>query len=124
MLRSYVNYYHTWRTHLSLEMDAPESRAVQHSPPVYEEGAAEDYAMFNDGPVRRNDAAVEDPSETDDDPSALSEDARETRTEESEFEGCLPAFTRGCQRDTDCCGASVCRSEPGSISGNTHCTPE
>ena len=29
VLRSYVDYYHEWRTHLSLEMDAPESRAVQ-----------------------------------------------------------------------------------------------
>jgi putative transposase len=29
VLHSYVAYYHTWRTHLSLEMDAPESRAVQ-----------------------------------------------------------------------------------------------
>jgi hypothetical protein len=24
-----VEYYHNWRTHLSLEMDAPKSRAVQ-----------------------------------------------------------------------------------------------
>ena len=29
VLLSYVEYYHHWRTHLSLEMDAPESRAVQ-----------------------------------------------------------------------------------------------
>jgi transposase InsO family protein len=29
VLRSYVEYYHTWRTHLSLEMDAPEPRPVQ-----------------------------------------------------------------------------------------------
>jgi putative transposase len=29
VLRSYVDYYHHWRTHLSLEMDAPASRAVQ-----------------------------------------------------------------------------------------------
>ena len=29
VLRSYVEYYHTWRTHLSLEMDAPVSRSVQ-----------------------------------------------------------------------------------------------
>jgi hypothetical protein len=29
VLRSYVEYYHDWRTHLSLEMDTPESRAVQ-----------------------------------------------------------------------------------------------
>lgn len=29
VLRSYVDYSHHWRTHLSLEMDAPESRAVQ-----------------------------------------------------------------------------------------------
>ncbi len=29
ILRSYVDYYHDWRTHLSLEMDVPASRAVQ-----------------------------------------------------------------------------------------------
>jgi transposase InsO family protein len=29
VLRTYVDYYHHWRTHLALEMDAPESRAVQ-----------------------------------------------------------------------------------------------
>jgi putative transposase len=33
MLRSYIDYYHCWRTHLSLEMDAPESRALQ--PPEF-----------------------------------------------------------------------------------------
>jgi putative transposase len=29
ILSSYFNYYHRWRTHLSLGMDSPESRAVQ-----------------------------------------------------------------------------------------------
>jgi putative transposase len=29
LLRSYVGYYHTWRTHRSLEMDAPEPRVLQ-----------------------------------------------------------------------------------------------
>jgi transposase InsO family protein len=29
VLRSYMDYYHHWRTHRSLEMDAPEPRAVQ-----------------------------------------------------------------------------------------------
>jgi putative transposase len=29
ILRTYVDYYHHWRTHLSLEMDAPESRSAQ-----------------------------------------------------------------------------------------------
>jgi len=29
VLQSYVDYYHHWRTHRSLEMDAPEPRAVQ-----------------------------------------------------------------------------------------------
>ena len=29
VLRAYLSYYHHWRTHLSLAMDAPESRAVQ-----------------------------------------------------------------------------------------------
>ena len=29
ILTRYFNYYHCWRTHLSLEMDSPESRSVQ-----------------------------------------------------------------------------------------------
>ena len=29
VLRSYIDYYHHWRTHPSPEIDAPESRAVQ-----------------------------------------------------------------------------------------------
>jgi putative transposase len=29
MLRSYVDYYHTWRVHRSLDMDAPDPRPVQ-----------------------------------------------------------------------------------------------
>jgi len=29
VLHSYVNYYHNWRVHRSLEMDAPEPRVVQ-----------------------------------------------------------------------------------------------
>ena len=29
ILRSYFGYYHDWRTHLSLDMDCPEPRAVQ-----------------------------------------------------------------------------------------------
>jgi len=29
VLHSYVAYYHHWRTYLSLEMDAPASRAIQ-----------------------------------------------------------------------------------------------
>ena len=29
VLRSYISYYHHWRTHQSLEMDAPKPRAVQ-----------------------------------------------------------------------------------------------
>jgi transposase InsO family protein len=29
VLQSYVDYYHAWRTHLSLGMDTPGSRAVQ-----------------------------------------------------------------------------------------------
>ncbi len=28
-LASYFDYYHRWRTHLSLDMDAPEYRPVQ-----------------------------------------------------------------------------------------------
>jgi hypothetical protein len=29
ILNRYFDYYHRWRTHLSLEMDTPESRLVQ-----------------------------------------------------------------------------------------------
>jgi putative transposase len=29
VFRSYVAYYHSWRTHLSLNMDSPELRAIQ-----------------------------------------------------------------------------------------------
>ena len=29
VLRSYFSYYHSWRVHQSLEMDAPEPRPVQ-----------------------------------------------------------------------------------------------
>jgi hypothetical protein len=29
VLNSYVDYYHHWRTHLSLDMDCPEPRAVE-----------------------------------------------------------------------------------------------
>ena len=33
ILIRYFDYYHRWRTHLSLEMDSPESRSVQ--PPAH-----------------------------------------------------------------------------------------
>jgi transposase InsO family protein len=29
ILRCYFRYYHSWRTHLSLEMDAPHGRSIQ-----------------------------------------------------------------------------------------------
>jgi putative transposase len=31
-LASYLDYYHRWRTHLSLAMDSPESRRAQAPP--------------------------------------------------------------------------------------------
>jgi putative transposase len=34
VLQSYVSYYHTWRVHRSLNMDAPEPRAVQPPEPA------------------------------------------------------------------------------------------
>ena len=34
VLHSYVSYYHTWRVHRSLNMDAPEPRAVQPPEPA------------------------------------------------------------------------------------------
>jgi putative transposase len=33
ILKSYFGYYHRWRTHLSLDKDAPESRPVQDLQP-------------------------------------------------------------------------------------------
>ena len=33
MLKGYFGYYHRWRTHLSLDMDCPEPRPVQHPDP-------------------------------------------------------------------------------------------
>ena len=33
LLRSYVDYYHHWRTHLALGKDAPVSRAVESAAP-------------------------------------------------------------------------------------------
>jgi transposase InsO family protein len=36
VLRDYLGYYHRWRTHLSLEMDAPERRPVQETGRIVE----------------------------------------------------------------------------------------
>jgi hypothetical protein len=80
--------------------------------PIDEEGAAEDFERFGDGPVRRSMPEVE------------GRPAGEQATEELDVEpeGCLAPLSR-CRQDVDCCGTSVCRSRPGAISGHFECTP-
>lgn len=35
LLKSYLAYYHPWRTHRSLEQDSPDGRAVRSADPGY-----------------------------------------------------------------------------------------
>ena len=83
---------------------------------VDEEGAADDFERYGDGPVSRGW------------PEAEGRGAAESRpwqdaNGESEAEGCVPLFS-SCRRDSDCCVASVCRSRVGTISGSFECTPD
>ena len=78
---------------------------------VDEDGAAEDFEQFGDGPVVRTEAGDREA-----DPEAPPE-----REEELAVESCSSAFSP-CRQDSDCCGASVCRSRPGTISGHFECT--
>ena len=60
LLRSYVGYYHTWRTHRSLAMDAPEPRVIQ--PP--EMGPVEAAGSRRTSSPLRTDSGVKFPPRT------------------------------------------------------------
>jgi hypothetical protein len=98
----------------TLDADDPDEFLPPDRVAVAESGAAADYAEYEDGPVRRDPLELEDESGNDD-PEADGLD------EELEAERCLPAYST-CRKDTDCCGFSVCRSRPGTISGYFECT--
>ena len=81
------------------------------------DGAYEDFQLYRDGPVSRS-GSVD--LEAGADP--LSEPEPTKRERALEAEGCFAPFS-SCRIDTDCCGTSVCRSAPGTISGSFECTP-
>ncbi len=83
---------------------------------VDEDGAADDFERYGDGPVSRSRREAEVGAET-------ASRAMEDESPAFEAETCRPAFSP-CGRDADCCGASVCRSRPGTISGYFECTPD
>ncbi len=96
------------------EAFAPDEPGLLFPIRVDEDGAAEDFERFGDGPVSRSMPEAEDrPTE---------DRATEDLDVEPEAEACLPPFS-GCRQDVDCCGTSVCRSRPGTISGHFECTP-
>ena len=81
---------------------------------VDEEGAADDFERYGDGPVSRGWPEAEGRGAT---------ESRPWEDTEGEAEGCVPLFS-SCRRDSDCCVASVCRSRVGTISGSFECTPD
>ena len=83
--------------------------------PVDEDGAASDYALYGDGPALRRGVDLEGSRAYDLQPDATPDEGVET-------ESCLPPLTAGCKRDSDCCGTSLCRSRPGTISGHFECS--
>jgi len=83
---------------------------------VDEEGAADDFERYGDGPVSRGWPEAEGRGATESRPWEDSDG-------EPEAEGCVPLFS-SCRRDSDCCTASVCRSRVGTISGSFECTPD
>jgi hypothetical protein len=87
----------------------PSEQSVRFPTDVDEDGAADDYARFEDGPILS------------DDPSALNAADSPTVPDVIEAESCAPAFS-ACRMDTDCCGDAVCRARPGTISGSFECT--
>ena len=91
-------------THLSLVVD--------------ERSAEEDYARFGDGPVASRPQAHLNATGSD----ASDDVSDRSPSDNAKTESCLPAFS-ACRTDTDCCGRSVCRSRPGTISGSFECTP-
>ncbi len=80
---------------------------------LYEEGAAEDFERFGDGPASTYSSESIDRETTEHGPSTDLEGNRDA-------ESCLAPSSR-CRRDADCCGASICRSRPGTISGHFIC---
>ncbi|MBC8188435.1 MAG: hypothetical protein H8E78_09570 [Proteobacteria bacterium] len=86
---------------------------------VDSDGGAEDYERYRDGPVARSKPGD---AGTDAGPQTEQESALTKRERALEAQGCFPPFSP-CRMDTDCCGFSVCRSRPGTISGNFECTP-
>jgi hypothetical protein len=93
-------------------------RRLDYSAPIEEEGAAEDFERFHDGPVS---AASKKREEAE---SGTMKNASSTDLERKrEIESCVASFSR-CRQDVDCCGASVCRSRPGTISGHFVCTAD
>lgn len=80
--------------------------------------ARADFEKFGDGPVARTPSEVE---RLDDSNERSHKKAAEDEQVEQDGKSCLgPGMA--CRRDTDCCGASVCRSRPGTISGHFECT--
>lgn len=95
------------------ETFGPDEPGVRFPTRIDEGGAAADFERFGDGPVSRSVPEAEDRAAED----------RGIEDLDVEFEaGCLPPFS-GCQQDVECCGTSVCRSRPGTISGHFECTP-
>lgn len=93
-------------------------RRLAYSASVEKESAAEDFERFHDGPVSAASRKREE-AESDTLKNASSTDSER----ESEIESCVAPFSR-CRQDVDCCGASVCRSRPGTISGHFVCTAD
>ena len=91
---------------------------LAYSAPIEEESAAEDFERFHDGPVSAA-SRKRDEAESDTTKNASSTDSERKR----EVESCAAPFFR-CRQDVDCCGASVCRSRPGTISGHFVCTDD
>ena len=93
----------------------PDEPGLPYPEFVDEDGARDDFERYGDGPVSQSRPEVEDGTTT---ASGTLVD-----TDEGFEESCLPAFS-ACRRDTDCCGVSVCRSRPGTISGFFECTAD
>jgi hypothetical protein len=93
-------------------------RRLAYSAPIEEESAAADFERFHDGPVSAPSPEREE-ADRDTMKNASSTDSERKR----EIEGCVAPFSR-CRQDVDCCGASVCRSGPGTISGHFVCTAD
>jgi len=96
------------------ESFGPDVASLPFPPAIDGTRAAADYAEWGDGPLRRNATGPEDRH-------AGHERGTDKPEQELGTDACFPAFS-ACRRDTDCCGSSVCRSRPGTISGYFECT--